>query len=183
MKNVFLDCGAMDGDVTARWMKTFADWDYYLFEADPCKADELGARFADCANVRVKHCAVWDEGDVLLLHRREKPCGSTFFADKTTGGEEVAIEPVPAVDFGVWVEDHLSESDCVVMKLNVEGAEYRVIRRMAEVGVLAWVDVLYVGWHACKVPSLRSEHARALRLLRESGVRWKEWRWPSPAGF
>lgn len=55
---------------------------------------------------------------------------------------------VPSVDVAQWIERHFEEKDFLFVKINIEGAEFAVIERMAELEILCHIDVLLLECHA-----------------------------------
>lgn len=73
---------------------------------------------------------------------------------------------VPCIDFAQWIKNNCLEQDYIVCKLDIEGAEYQVLSRMLELGVMSWIDCLYVEWHAQMINS--AELAAQEHILRQA---------------
>ena len=61
---------------------------------------------------------------------------------------------VETFDFSHWVESSFSESDYVILSLDIEGAEYQVIEKMLQDETMKYVDRLYVEFHPHLVPGV-----------------------------
>ena len=48
----------------------------------------------------------------------------------------------PMVDIPAWLKQHFKSTDIIVVKMDVEGAEHGILRKMAEDGTLSWISVL-----------------------------------------
>lgn len=81
-----------------------------------------------------------------------------------------------AVNISRWLLMNTLPRDFVVVKMDIEGAEYDIIPHMAEMGVWSVVDHLLIEWH----DGLPSEAAKlkataALELLKEKGISCPEY--------
>ena len=77
---------------------------------------------------------------------------------------------VPQVDLSSWLRKSFSRDDFVVLKLDVEGVEHRIVPKMVEDGTLELVDVLL--WECHHMP--RSWHSpchKLLKSVRDHGVK------------
>lgn len=55
---------------------------------------------------------------------------------------------LPSVNFSKFLLQNFKEEDYVVVKMDIEGAEYEVIPHLVETGAYKLVDVLMVEWHS-----------------------------------
>ena len=47
---------------------------------------------------------------------------------------------IPVIDLSAWIKSHLTIEDYVIFKLDVEGAEYDILRKMLKDGTFEWID-------------------------------------------
>ena len=73
---------------------------------------------------------------------------------------------VESVDFGNWIRSRFSRDDHVVVKLDIEGAEYEVLDKMLSDGSIAFVDKIYLELHNVKVGVSQRRDQELLRRLR-----------------
>ena len=77
---------------------------------------------------------------------------------------------VPQVDLSAWLKASFTKADFVVLKLDVEGGEHRIIPKMIADGTLALVDVWL--WECHHMPrSWKSPCHKLRKQLRDHGVR------------
>ena len=77
---------------------------------------------------------------------------------------------VSQVDISSWLRASFSEADFVVLKLDVEGVEHRIIPKMVEDGTLRLVDVFL--WECHHMPrSWKSPCHKLRKSLHDNGVR------------
>ena len=59
---------------------------------------------------------------------------------------------VSAIDLSSWMQKHLRCSDFIVLKIDIEGAEYKVLPALVKSGMVCMVDLLLVEWHSFSDP-------------------------------
>ena len=87
-----------------------------------------------------------------------------FGADKKVTAET----SVAAIDFSSWVLSHVREQDFVVLKVDIEGAEFVVLPGLLETGAACLIDEIYLECHmrdTGEVAQLRS-YGDCLALIR-----------------
>ena len=47
---------------------------------------------------------------------------------------------IPVIDLSQWIIDTFSEDDYIIFKLDVEGAEYEILRKMLNDKAFAYID-------------------------------------------
>ncbi len=148
----FIDLGSHRGEAIARFMASSEyapEWVIHAFDPDPY----LPMAYPDGV---IKHrMAAWiKDGEIDLYLNPEKPTGngSSVLKDKLTGhldkGHPIFI---PCINIGAWIKESFQNSDTVILKMDIEGAEYRVLESMLADGSLEYVDRLYVEAHSRKV--------------------------------
>ncbi|KAK1426513.1 hypothetical protein QVD17_15187 [Tagetes erecta] len=102
---------------------------------------------------------------------------------KPPGGGNV----VQGFDFAEWLKRTVSEKDYVVMKMDVEGAEFDLIPRLVETGAICMVDEMFLEchynrWQKCcpgvRSPKYAKTYGECLGLfesLRDRGVLVHQW--------
>ncbi len=166
---VFIDGGAHKGETVAHFVETRAyarhDWQIYAFEANPALIPLIPPR----DNLTVLNQAIWIHDGTVELYLGRDTVSSSLIKDKKTGGLSSEPTVVPCVDFGRWLESRFKREDHVVVKLDIEGAEYEVLDSMLENGTVVLIDKLYLEFHNTKVgvdPSRDQELRRRLAALR-----------------
>src|SRR5208337_1180396 len=77
---------------------------------------------------------------------------------------------VPCIDFSQFVKD-LPSSAKIVCKLNVEGSEFAILRRMLSEGTIDRIYKLYVEFHQGMVPTETDESVNDMvRQIKNRGV-------------
>jgi len=164
-KQVFLDFGMNRGDTIYMFL-TFApdpqNWEIWGFEAVPsiietaietCQWIEQHYPLAlsptdvndtyGLRRIAVKHAAAWVENTELDFHTGSVVSGSIFSKNKAHG----AVEMTPAIDVANWIRMKYTSNDHIFVKMDIEGAEYPVLRHMLLDGVACWVGKWAVEYH------------------------------------
>ena len=158
----FVDVGAFRGSTIRRFKlgpRYSPDWKIYAFECNPKLAD-----FRYDAGVDVIRKAAWiDDGELQFFISRKSPAlvqGSSVYREKTTGNLDTD-HPVttPCIDFSAWLSLTFQPGDTVIVKMNIEGAEYDVLEKCVADGTISLVSELYIQWHnsKCNIPRARHD--------------------------
>ena len=118
----------------------------------------LARKWRRAAGIKASHlaAAAWTSQTTLTFF---VPSNGTRSDGATTNPAQAAQMPVAmteiqvaAVDFAAYMNAELSADDAVLVKLDVEGAEYSLLPHLLVSGALCLVDYLHVEWHAIALP-------------------------------
>lgn len=178
--DIAIDCGANVGKFTEVMARHGAT--VYAFEPNPSAFEVLQRRFAGIENVHCIPKGVSDCGGSmpLYLHTNspedpvEWSTGSSFLAFK--GNVETAhpieVEVIDLVEFVRGLEGRVK-----LLKLDVEGMEYRILSALIREGIIHDIDHVFAETHDHSVPELRAA-ADALRAqISEHGIRNVDFDW------
>lgn len=163
-RKVFLDLGSRRGDFFAKFhtLDFFNDFEWVLFECNNRRIPEL-AQLVDEAQtrgVRVNFIdeAVWIENTTLTFHvdddEENADHGSSLFEDHAMVHEDGIQVQVPAINFSDFLARNFRPEDTVIVRCDIEGAEYEVLKSLIVAGTARLVDYMDVEWHAMLSPSL-----------------------------
>ena len=196
MKNIFLDCGShhLEG------LENFLDrgiinesFEIHTFEANPeCRVEERlkNLKYKNL-NCKVHKKAVWvEDGNVLFNqeNHQESKSGSPY--DGTSkldgwgssvsnigffhGGYSDPIE-VESLDFSKFVKE-LPEGSNVICKLDVEGSEFVILRKMISEKTINKISKLYVEFHERFMPEESSNtKEEIIYQIRSRGIEVHTW--------
>lgn len=144
---VLVDCGANTGDSLSSLIKLFGPFDRIVcFEANPnlsvTKPQDLESTF------EVLRSAVWNSNTELRFFLGEHDNQSSLMENKSTGNftRERSVT-VTAVDFAEWIGANTFPDDDLTIKIDIEGAEFDVLERLASHPARKRVKRLLVEWH------------------------------------
>lgn len=163
MRNIFIDCGANLGIVLGRFMRDLPDYAFYALEPNaeliPSIHNQV-ASIQSAAPVEILHSAAWTHDgtiDLYLGHHES----STVMPGKVVPpvyDQQIDYDapvPVPALDFSAWLRRTATPDDHVVVKMDIEGAEYPVLTKMLADSTIGLISTLYVEWHHDRFPAMR----------------------------
>ena len=138
-----VDCGANIG-MAVLFFKAFRpDAEVIAFEPDPTAFARLARTIEmnGLRNVRPENAAVVDKDGTVALYFNPSASGSmTASIDPAWGGE--ARQEVRAVRLSAWIQEPVD-----FLKLDVEGAEYDVVRDLIDTDAIRWVLDAVIEYH------------------------------------
>jgi FkbM family methyltransferase len=174
-RKIFIGGGAMGGISVTDFKINKPDageYEIHSFECNPEQFDKLKYRHPDVNSYPI---AIWTEDSTLPFYLG-KPWGSSLMKNKTTGGvnpnNSVQVE---SIDMDTFMRDHFDKGDYIIFKLDIEGAEYEVLRHMINRGTFEYIDELWGEWHWPKIGLLESEHDALVDDLQAIGFELKPW--------
>ena len=190
MKNIFLDCGThLAQGLTSIGASIDVDdsWIVHSWEANPYTFEAVDhAKFP--SNYQFHNQAISDRNGTVTLNIET-------FLDQDTGQGSSIIEQskwlnpmhkgtfnktvdVECIDISSWILNHCSMEDFVVVKFDIEGAEYSVLTKMIQDQSINLVDRLFIEWHARFFPDrekyweLQDQIIESLRNQNVDIIRW-----------
>jgi len=171
--DVVIDGGANIGAVTVRLAGTGAR--VLAFEPNPDAFAHLQLAFEGHPRVECIPQALSDYNGEgwLYLHKRHQQKdisyskAASLIADKRNINPQ-AVHKISCRD----ICDVIASLDDRVrlLKLDVEGAEFRILHRLIDTGMIGQIDQVFCETHELKAPSLRAEGRRLRQRLRREGI-------------
>ncbi|WP_407648194.1 FkbM family methyltransferase [Devosia rhodophyticola] len=144
-------------------------------EPNPRLCAVLRQRFAG-QPVEILEYAAWISAGTMPLYLGD-PVSSTLLEGKVTlenypqfaitYDESVAVQ---TLDTAQWLNDHVTNDDAVIVKMDIEGAEYQVLRHLLDSGAIELINELRCEFHAERFPASAGDHDR---IVAEVGARTK----------
>lgn len=170
--NVYIDCGAYNGD-TLDCNKLFN------FKADYIVAFEPNPKFfsvlAGKPQINELHNAVvWTQETIVefSVDKNEPPLGSSVMQSKKTYSSGEVIE-MHSIDFSEYIKQF--KDDHVLVKMDIEGAEFPVLDKLIQDGTIKYIDRLAVEFHHNKVTDYTTTDKNNLVKQLESLTDLEEW--------
>ena len=173
-QKIFVDCGFNAGEMLERFVKTLPEFRFYGFEVNyqyfAESAAELQKRHPNILGLNFS--AVSDHDGTASFRIAGQKRG-ILRAEATTIlpdlHEEEFIEErpyeVPAIDFSRWLKEMVArhtEADgskpFVVVKMDIEGAEYAVLEELVHDGTITLVSELMVEFHTQQFDQNQQPH-------------------------
>ena len=82
---------------------------------------------------------------------------------------------VKAIDFSKWVLENFTEEDFIILKMDIEGSEYKVLPKMIEDGSIKFINKLIIEWHNWQFPQYNQLTSSLSTEISSSGVQLIGW--------
>ena len=178
--DVAIDCGANVGKVTDRLARHGAT--VYAFEPNPHAFKTLQNRFLGQANIHCIQKGVLDEAAAMKLYFHQNAPQDQV---KYSQGSSV-IESKGDIDLACYAEIDLIDlcefisnlcTRVKVLKMDVEGAEGRILKKLISSGLVHQIDHVFVEMHDKYMPELEDELNEVRELVAEQALGWVNLDW------
>jgi len=168
---VFIDLGANKGS-SIEWCESNYGSDYAIHAFEPVSHlfDNLKRKYVD--STVLYRQAAWIEDGEKFLNISHGDLSSSFYGHVSGQKNIIAVE---TIDFSRWLEANFPDN-YIVLKMNIEGAEFPVLIKMIHDGTITMVNELYYQFHPNIEPKPKpgwSEYI--LKELKARGVRHRPW--------
>lgn len=172
---VLVDVGAHIGQTISEAIDPrYGFTDVYALEPMPAQFEVLHECFYKVATPIIHFCAygLSDVTGTVDVFGSNALLEASIYGGKSDVDATI-VTPCDMVDAGEWFASHVGVTDRVFLKLNVEGAECRIIDSLLDSGELWTVEAMLVDFDCRKVPGLEGEEGRI--RLRLSVAGFEDW--------
>lgn len=165
MKNVFLDLGTHYGQGMREFIQKFnmdESWIIHTFEANPVTFKVFTENYHKHTPWVISHNQAISDHNGEIKVNIETPPGEgetgmgTSVIDLSEwnpwGGqlrENFKYHAItPCVDLSEFIINNFNKSDNIIVKMDIEGAEYDTLEKMIETGAIDYVNFIAVEWHS-----------------------------------
>lgn len=176
---IFIDCGAHCGESILEAKRRFGnDIKIYSFEANTNLAEALINHFKNDSNVKVENKAVWTKDSFIEFYLSTSwSDGSSVYKEKNSGGvSENVLLKVPCIDLSSFINS-FDKDDYIILKLDVEGAEYEILSKMIDDETIKRVNELHGEFHPNKInkPEIKILDEKVSNYLKENNIKFNIW--------
>jgi FkbM family methyltransferase len=160
MTKIFLDCGSNIGQGFEEISKiegVDSSWEVHMFE--PNKTCLSSLKKYERENLHIHNVALWDED----CHRNLQISYCPLDEDWTGGASNVLemdehwnkvndegfrdLGQVECINFSNFITDNLNLDDYVLLKLDIEGSEFKVLSDLISNNTIGYINKIFVEWH------------------------------------
>lgn len=190
MKKVFIDCGGNKGQGLRTFIEKYKMDDTWLietFEPNPlCNLSEKIKDLVEKLNIKIYNYAVFDyNGTIKLSQMLEDDEGSSLNClmskgicsdpKSTSYRKHNSIIEVECKDLSDILKKY-DDNDYVVVKLDVEGSEFNILRKLIKDNTISKINDLYVEWHFDYVEAENSSSCDEIKkIIHNKGINLYEW--------
>lgn len=173
--NVWIDLGSHFGAITRKFMasKLYSP-DFIMHAFEPNPVISRITFFSYPQNVIVHREAAWIcDGEIeLYINQDPRVQGSSIHREKITGNlDKDNPVRVKCIDFSAWLKANFSKTDNIIVKSNIEGAEYQLFERLISNGTIEYIKKLFLRRHWQKIGmSIDQDVDFIERLLKVPGL-------------
>jgi FkbM family methyltransferase len=192
----FLDLGGHHGEGMMHFIDEYKidkDWIIYSFEPNKLSFDVLkDIKYKDC-NIIPINKGIWVKDTVLKFRpettsesygKNDDGAGSTFIGlndwninnDNNSGaGTFNKTYDIEVIDISSFIRE-LSDVEFLLIKMDIEGSEYSVLRKMIDDDTISVVNDIYVEFHDWAMNSQNEQTTNELILeITNKGINLKKW--------
>lgn len=171
--NVYIDLGAFRGLYINRFRKSSmykTGCKIYAFECNPYLQNfNYGSDV-----VKIQKAAWIYDGELGFYISKKNPSvvqGSSVYKEKRTGNlDKEHPRKIPCINFSKWIKDNFQKNDNIILKMNIEGAEYDILERMIVCGTIKYINKLFVQFHWQRIGISIDRHNRLILELKKHPV-------------
>jgi FkbM family methyltransferase len=152
MRKIFLDCGTHYGEGLNNFINQYnmdSTWEIYSFEPNKY----LWQQHFDNNphnNIQYINKAIYINNDNITFNIAYPNTDASSIFGKHIGDYLYESVEVPCLDLSKFILENFSKDDFIVAKIDIEGAEYVVLRKMIADGSIPYINDLYVEFHSHK---------------------------------
>lgn len=158
-KGIFIDCGGYDGCSAVKFIANNPAFDAITFEPNP----DLWSFYTSVPTTLIKKGVAGKTDRRPFTLDEIDGDGSSFVVGKTIDytrkikNEDFKTIDIECIDICEVIES-LKDYQKIILKLDVEGAEYEILEKLLERGLMARVSKLYAEWHWQKIGMSYEQH-------------------------
>lgn len=178
MNRYFIDCGAHCGESILAAKQRFGDDIITIsFEPIPGLAKQLQEIHKDNPTINIQNSAVWINNEVKKFHLSEEYTDGSSLLDSLNNLREEHSIKIPCFDLSTWISETFDENDYLILKLDIEGAEYEVLNKMIKDKTINLIDEFWGEWHDMKISDSKTlkTSKKVYKYLEDNNINFKEW--------
>lgn len=167
-KKLFIDCGGHDGCSSVKAKLKDPSYDVITFEGNPVLWP-----YYDLLPTRLIKKLVSDRnGEVEFIIDPIDADGSSIVKEKSIDfhkkikNDDCPVIITPCIDLSEFIVQQSQYYEEIVLKLDVEGAEYAILNKMLKDGSVKYIRKLYAEFHWKKINMPKAEHDALVEELK-----------------
>lgn len=185
MRKIFIDGGANLGQSTEAFCNqkdVLKDYEIFCFEPsqdemnllNPLK-NKLAKLEEQVKKITLINKTIWTEDGEITFYDKGTESNSIFLRDQFINNPNVKKVTVGSVNFSKWIQENFSKDDHIILKLDIEGAEYEVFDQLCEDGIITWFNKIYAEIHGIKSGKSYQETVALVEQINSFGKQINIW--------
>lgn len=177
MKKIFIDLGFNKGQSVKFFYNLIpdsAEYEIHAFEPDPSNFSS----FENFNNVNFHKKAAWIRDGVVKFYLGSESFASTINSSKITNIKQDRFIETECLDICKFITDNFDKDDYIILKIDIEGAEYELLNHMLSNNCLEYINDLFVEFHLGKITNITSDqHNDLINKLQSLGFTYADVAW------
>ncbi|AYA62996.1 FkbM family methyltransferase [Alteromonas sp. RKMC-009] len=167
IKKLFIDCGGHDGCSTIKFKLSNPGYEIITFEGNP----ELWPYYENLPTQLIKKLVSNYTGEIEFIIDPVDADGSSIVKEKNIDfhkevkNEDCPVIVMPCIDLSEFIREKAKYYQEIVLKLDVEGAEYAILEKMHQDDTLKYITKLYAEFHWYKIDMPKEQHDALIEKL------------------
>lgn len=174
MRKVFIDGGANKGQSTKKFLSVWPDSDQYeIFMFEP----NSKAPWIRGSKTKLVRKALWIyDGEIDFYEKQPNSEANTILKQKVSLSKaRFEKHTVKCISLSKWILDNFKKDDYIILKLDVECAEYKIIKDLHENRCLSFVNLLFCEIHGLKCGKNYDESLDLVKLCNSNNLNIYNW--------
>tara|TARA_Y100000361_G_scaffold126132_1_gene119945 strand:+ start:317 stop:1165 length:849 start_codon:yes stop_codon:yes gene_type:complete len=88
-------------------------------------------------------------------------------------GSETNLETVQveSVDLSEWIKNNFKKEDYIILKLDVEGAEYEILEKFFDVGAIEYINEVFIEFHNERCGKAEEDDLLLINRIEKEGIK------------
>lgn len=173
MRKIFIDGGANIGQSTKIFLSEWPnseEYEIYMFE--PISNPELKKLINENKNIKLHEKAIWTiDKDITFYIKNQTSEGNTVMKEKVDiSSANYKQKTVDGVSLSKYLKKNFNIDDEIILKLDIEGAEYEVLKDMVEKDSIKYINTLFCEIHGLKCGKKYEETVELVQLCVDNGA-------------
>lgn len=184
MRKIFLDCGTHYGEGLTNFINAYEinnTWEVYSFEPNK----HLWKQHFEnnpYSNIQYINKAIYIDDNVITFNIAYPNTDASSIFSEHIGDYLYEKVETQCLDLSKFIIENFSKEDFIVAKLDIEGAEYIVLKKMLTDGSIDYINDLYVEFHSHKDENSIKETGEnkqttfeLIDKIKKTGVNFTHW--------
>tara|TARA_A100001201_G_C4087399_1_gene200967 strand:+ start:283 stop:903 length:621 start_codon:yes stop_codon:yes gene_type:complete len=174
MRKIFIDGGANKGQSTESFLREWPnseEFEVFMFEPNS-KSPKI---YGDKTTLIKKAIWIYD-GQIQFHEKNPSSEGNTLLMEKVYLENKIyRTKTVDCISLSDWIKSNFSKEDYIILKLDIEGAEYEVMRHLEENNIFDFVNIFFCEIHGLKCGKSYEESMELVEICHKNKLipyRW-----------
>lgn len=152
-------------------------WEIFAIEANPYVIDKI----PKAKDTVILNRAIWTKDSTIKFYfspQNEslssiyKKNYNAFYETKYGEWKDDTVPMfIASMDFSQWIKDNFDMKDYIIVSLDIEGAEYDVLKKMLKDNTIQYIDYLLVEFHPGIGGKSENDIKKLVGEIKKSGIR------------